>query len=347
MRTAGWLTALLAASVIAGSADAQGIAIWTFQGLGDFGPPGGKRPQVVYFSSSPYLGAYATMPCCSYPVMRVSFFQPSPPLVSGPPVIGIAATRPGLVLDPDLANLLATIRHHRTEPPPVPAPLDPGAPASVFRPILPEDRLRALQPEQPDKPPLGQAKPPAAKANPPKAEAPKPAAPKPAPVPAEAQPKVENLRHIRLGREAFAAREYGRAERRFQDAVGVLPQDSLAYFLLAQTQLAQGKYQESVAAIQAGLRLNANWPSALFWPRDLYEGNVADYVEQMKTLADTQARFGEDPVLLFLLGYELWFDDRREEARPLFIRAAAKAADPTFSYRFVPPIPRLPLFIWW
>ena len=52
-------------------------------------------------------------------------------------------------------------------------------------------------------------------------------------------------------------------------------------------------------------------------------------------------------VLLFLLGYELWFDDRREEARSFFIRAAAKSVDPTFSYRFVPPLPRLPLFIWW
>src|SRR5207253_3080831 len=346
MKTARWLTALLAVSIAFSRADAQGITIWTFHAFGDFSTAGAKRQQVFYFSSSPYLGAYTTMPCCSYPVMRVSFFQPYPPALSEPPTVGLGPMRLGYLLDPDLANLLATIRHHRTEPPPVPAPLDPGAPASVFRPILPEDRLRALQPQQPEMPALKQAKPPAPpKANPPRADAARPAAP--APPPMKVPPKAENMRLIRLGREAFAVREYSRAERRFQEAVAALPQDPLAYFLTAQAEFAQGKYQEAVGAIQAGMRLNTDWPSALFWPRDLYEGNVADYVEQLKTLADTQARFGEDPVLLFLLGHELWFDDRRAEARSLFIRAALKAADPSFSYRFVPPMPRLPLFIWW
>ena len=53
-----------------------------------------------------------------------------------------------------------------------------------------------------------------------------------------------------------------------------------------------------------------------------------------------------DPVLLFLMGYELWFDDRRGEARVFFKRAAAKSPDPTFCYRFVPPLPVIPLFLW-
>src|SRR5207244_6172958 len=105
MKTAGWLTALLAVAVVAGSADAQGITIWTFQEFGDFGPAGSKRQPVIYLSSSPYLSAYTAMPCCSYPVMRVSFFQPSAPLLAGPPVVGMAPTRSGFILAPDLGNL--------------------------------------------------------------------------------------------------------------------------------------------------------------------------------------------------------------------------------------------------
>ncbi|HEV3084819.1 MAG TPA: tetratricopeptide repeat protein [Gemmataceae bacterium] len=348
MRTAGWLMGVVAASALASSAHAQGITIGSFKRLDDLDPPGGKRLHLVYFSSSPYLGVYASMPCCSYPVTRVSFFQPYPGLVSGPPVLGIAAARPLYGLDPDLVDLLASIRHPRLDPSPapVPAPIDPGAPTSVFRPILPEDRLRALQGDAPamPAPPLLKGKPPAAlKANPPKDDVPPPAPKPPAP---EVKPRVENMRQIRMGREAFAAREYSRAERRFQDAVTALPQEAPAYFLLAQAQFAQGKYQEAVLAIQAGLRLNSNWPAALFWPRDLYEGNVADYVAQIKTLTETQTRYGDDPVLLFLIGYELWFDDRRDEARVFFKRAAAKSPDPTFCYRFVPPLPKIPLVIW-
>jgi tetratricopeptide (TPR) repeat protein len=184
--------------------------------------------------------------------------------------------------------------------------------------------------------------PPAPKIQLPRAE-PKPLPGPPGPA---ALAKLENARQIRLGREAFAGREYSRAERRFHEAIAVLPQDHLAYFLLAQARVALGKYQEAVASIHAGMRLQTNWPTALFWPRDLYESNGADYTEHLKRLADAQALYADDPVLLFLYGYELWFDDRREEARPFFQRAAVKSADPTFSHRFVPLVPRLPLLIW-
>ena len=125
-----------------------------------------------------------------------------------------------------------------------------------------------------------------------------------------------------------------------------MPQEHLAYFLLAQAKFALGKYQEAVASIQAGMRIQDKWPSALFWPRDLYEGNVADYTDQLDNLAAALAQYPNDPVLLFLTGYELWFDGKHEEARPYFLRSAARSVDPTFSQCFVPPIPGLPLLIW-
>ena len=92
-------------------------------------------------------------------------------------------------------------------------------------------------------------------------------------------------------------------------------------------------------SIHAGMRLRANWPSALFWPRDLYEGNIDDYNEHLKNLARALSRYPDDAALLFLHGYGLWFDDKRDEAKPFFIRAAARSTDPSFSRQFVPSQP--------
>src|SRR5438445_10027226 len=298
MMTARWLIPLLGTLAAAWGAQGQGTGMWS---PGDAGLPGGRHVNIVYVASCPYLGSYGGMSYCGYPLTRVSFFQTSSPLLVGPSSwLSVSTPRQGLLLDPELEALVA-VRRPRTELPTLPAPFDPGAPASVFRPILPEDRFRALQPEQPDMPPPVIRKPKPQVAPKPKAPPPEPK-PLLGPGPPEANPGTENIRQIRLGREAFAAREYGRAERRFQDAALVMPQEHLAYFLLAQAKFALGKYQEAVASIQAGMRIQDNWPSALFWPRDLYEGNVADYTDQLDNLAAALAQYPNDPVLLFLTG---------------------------------------------
>jgi hypothetical protein len=333
MRIARWLITLLIVLSTAATGQAQGIIVW---GVGGFGDPGlfsHKHHHLVYRADSPYRTSYLAPPYC-YPVTRASFFQPVTPIFVGPPSwLGMALVQERPLLDADPPTIVAMSRPRRVEPPPLWLPMDPGEPASVFRPILPEDRARVQQPEQPAMP---------AKKPPP---APEPKAPlvepKPLPRPRQpdANPKVESLQQIRLGREAFAAQEYGRAERRFQQAVQVLPQDAHAYFLLAQAQFALGKYAEAVSSIHAGMRLQVNWPSALFWPRDLYESNVDDYNEHLKNLARALSRYPDDPALLFLQGYELWFDDKRDEAKPFFVRAAARATDASFSRQFVPAQP--------
>jgi tetratricopeptide (TPR) repeat protein len=148
------------------------------------------------------------------------------------------------------------------------------------------------------------------------------------------QPLSEPARLLGLAKEAFAEGAYGLAERRYRQATDAAPDEALAHFLLAQAQFAQGKYQEAVASIQAGLRRQPNWPRTPFRPRDLYGAEAPDFPEHLRRLTDALPRHPQDPVLLFLLAYQLWFDGQQAEARKLFERAAAVTPDKTFIDRF-------------
>jgi hypothetical protein len=213
-----------------------------------------------------------------------------------------------------------------------------GEPLPPPRPKPPEERPRAEAPPRP-----------APEAPKPKKEPPPPPPPPwrdfprlPGPPAPESDAKRAAQQQIQLGREAFAEREYGRAERRFQEATVLTPDESLPLFLLAEARFGQGKYQEAVAAIEAGLRLRPDWPESGFLPRELYVAQAADYAEHWKRLADALARYPDDPYLLFVYAYHLWFDGRRDEARLLFQRA--RRGLPEASARFLPP--PLPSLFW-
>jgi hypothetical protein len=184
-------------------------------------------------------------------------------------------------------------------------PLLPGDPAGAFRPLVPEDRARAQQP--------------------PPAPAPK----------APALPVGDRL--LAQGRAAFAEQEYGRAERFFQSATEFAPKDHLAFFLLAQAQFAVGKYKEAVVSIHSGLRLKPDWPDARFRVRPLYENNADDFTDQLRDLETVLLDNRNDPAVFFLYAYELWFDGRQEEARPIFRRALPRVTEPRFIEMFLLP----------
>ncbi len=133
---------------------------------------------------------------------------------------------------------------------------------------------------------------------------------------------------MKRGREAHAAKEYGRAIQRFRDAAKRTPDDAVPQFLLAQSLFAAGRYAEAVDAVHTGVRLRPDWPNARFPPRDLYGPNAAEFADHLRRLREALDLLPDDPVLLFLYGYELWLDGRHEEARPLFRRARPGAADP-------------------
>jgi tetratricopeptide (TPR) repeat protein len=175
-------------------------------------------------------------------------------------------------------------------------------------------------------PPVPQNPPPAARPEPPR------------------QPQVEEredekARLIRLGREAMAAAEYGRAADRFRQAGAVAPGEALPKLLLAQALLALGKYRDAVDSLSAGLTLEPNWSASAFRPLELYGPNVVDYSDHLRRLEETLARHPDDPVLLFLTAYALWFDGRKDEARLLFRRALPGAPDPAVIERFLGAMP--------
>lgn len=200
----------------------------------------------------------------------------------------------------------------------------PGEAAGKFRPVDPKEREQARQPAAAEPKPI------------PNVKAPPPPPVQPAvPLRPADNPRDESARQVALGKEAFAAQEIGRAERRFARAALLAPNDPQPYFLMAQAQFALGKYQEAVDSIQAGLRLSRDWPNTLFRPRDLCGPNAADFDDHLQRLEETLARNPNDPALLFLDAYERWFSGQLDEARALFQRAAKVTPDKTFIELFL------------
>ena len=193
----------------------------------------------------------------------------------------------------------------------------------MFRPLAPDNRDRANRPVPPEQP-----RRPGPAPRPPQGDLARPAPP-------DANPKAEGESQLKLGRTAFAAREYGRAAQRFRDAARHLADNALPQFLLAQAFFASGRFAEAADAVEAGVRLRPEWPGVRFPPRDLYGPNAADFDNHLRRLRDSVDLFPDDPVLLFLHGYELWLDGRQEEARPLFRRARPGTADPAVIDRFL------------
>jgi len=185
-------------------------------------------------------------------------------------------------------------------PPPLPREPAPQEPAGPWWPQLPDIPDRpALRPRDPAAPPAQQ--------------------------------------QIDLGKQAFAdpLREIARAEQRFLRAIAADPKLALPHFYLAQAQFALGKYREAVASIHAGLRLDPTWPIGGFKARELYGPNGEAFIEHMQALEEALTRRPEDPVLLFLYAYQLWFDGKQPQAVRFFQRVLPLVAEPRFVQLFL------------
>ncbi|HLW68781.1 MAG TPA: tetratricopeptide repeat protein [Gemmataceae bacterium] len=196
----------------------------------------------------------------------------------------------------------------------------------VVPPLNERDDPLVIQPKKPPNKQAVQQAPPAPKnPPPPKIPAPQPQ-PVLAPVP-EMDKKAEADRLVKLGKEAFADEEHGRAAERFVQASRVQPDSAEALFLLAQAQFALGKYREAVASIYAGMKLQPEWPSSKFDLRGLYANNPAELIEQLNSLRQAAEANPQEPALLFLYGYQLWFLGRQDEAKKFFEKARPMVTD--------------------
>lgn len=168
---------------------------------------------------------------------------------------------------------------------------------------------------------------------------PRPAPPPPVVEPAPRRPAApmpppdDPAGLIDLGRDAFAAGQFGRAAERFQRAAQLAPLDPVPRFLLAAARFAAGKFAEAVADLNDGLKLTPGRPKIK--TRDLYRGNDAlfdDHLNRLKTAAE---RNPDDVTLRYLYAVELWLDGRRDEARAIFQQLLPRVADPAPVQRFL------------
>jgi Tetratricopeptide repeat len=169
----------------------------------------------------------------------------------------------------------------------------------------------------------------------------RPALPGMPPAPLEA--RAEHALQMTAGIDAIAQGTFARAERRFHDAIAADPSQPMPYFLLAEACVALGKYQESMQAIEEGMRSWPLWPLARFQPAQLFDPARGAYVEQMQRLMEAQARHPDEASLNFLVAYHLWFDGHKDQAVAWFKTALAKGATPTVVDRFLHPLPLPPL----
>jgi hypothetical protein len=253
-----------------------------------------------YFPTFSYPYSY-----WNYPYLGSGIYYSNPTIVINPPAP--PAPRPAEEEVPKGKIIIKRGKDEVAEKPPAPLP---GKEAGGFRPLQPDDRARAMKQLPPEFPKVPEAMPP------PEARPPK-----------NLPPPVDSLSR---GRQAFAAQEYGRAERLFQQAIKNDPQSSLGHFLLAQAQFALDKYQEAANSIVAGLRLQADWPKSKFQPEDLYGDHRMDFQEQLDHLKELLDQKPADPVLLNLYAYELWFTGHAEDAKTYFHRAAQISTDKTW-----------------
>jgi hypothetical protein len=317
-----WTAAMLLAAAMVGEVRAQLVTSL---------PPPPTRTgttAAIGFRSGEHHGSSVRVSVVLSSSFTNGFFSPYgyfPPYGNGVTVISMWSPPPPptvVVVGPPTPQELDLLRDLNLAPrPPVDQPAEPPPPG--IRRIGPNNRGALLMP-----PPM-----------PPPAPGPAPkvaplAVPLPNPERPEDNPKDEHARLVRLGKEALAAQQYGRAAERFRRAL-IADDQATAHFLLAQAEFALGKYFEAVDALYAGLKLDPNWPSSAFHPQTLYAPAGDDFTEQLQRLQNALSRHPDDPVLLFLYAYQLWFDGRRNEALPLFQRAAAVSPDKAAMERFL------------
>lgn len=134
-------------------------------------------------------------------------------------------------------------------------------------------------------------------------------------------------KELAAGNAAFAQGNYATALRHYEQASQAQPLEALPQFHQAQALFALGQYPKAIALCQRAMKWLPNWPSAAFAPRKLYGERGTQFDQHLSQLAQAVEKNPNDGGLLFLLGYQLWFDGQPEKARVLFRRAASLTVD--------------------
>jgi hypothetical protein len=131
------------------------------------------------------------------------------------------------------------------------------------------------------------------------------------------------------GDAAFRQQRFGDAYSNYKDAARAAPDVAETYFRQAAAAVALARYDEAVAAIKFGLRLQPASVDAPFRFAALYGPAILTRRQHLDAL---EQAVGDRPSsdLLFLYGVTLFFDDPQQRSAPLFARSEALAIGPTW-----------------
>lgn len=146
-----------------------------------------------------------------------------------------------------------------------------------------------------------------------------------------------------LGLKAFESQKYGLAAERFRRSLALDKKDAQSYFLLAQAYFTLGRYKLCYDNLFMGLKLNPTWATSGYRPLELYGPNVVDYSKDLLLLEEVLADHPDDPILLFVYAYHLWFDGRQVEARPIFEKLLPTFPDKGIIESFLKALPGPPV----
>jgi hypothetical protein len=339
MRLSAWALALPLTLATAGTLHAQLVVVGPGGGF-RYGSSIGAYYQGRNFFIGGFLGGfssggYMTRSIAITPIVTGPYGPAYyDPLLPPPPPFGLSPASGGVIYDARLPRPIL-----------VKPPIDDET-AGIDLDLLPPKKkaIEELPPppkvaSEPAELPGGKvvSKPAGAPPAPPKVkdkDDPPPPKKVPAPKPPES-PEDQAAALLDEGLAAFKKEEYGLAAHRFRQAAGLDPKLARAHFLLAQAQMALGKFAPAVEAIHAGMDLAKQWPKAKFQPRlDLYT-DPAEFNTHLLRLDAAVKASPNSAALLFLLAYQHWFDDNRAAAVPLFRRARLTAPDTAYIDQFL------------
>ena len=142
-----------------------------------------------------------------------------------------------------------------------------------------------------------------------------------------AQANALAWRFLGFGDAQFAEQKYVDANVRYRKAVSVAPQLADARFRQGFALSAIGRYEQAVAAMKCGLKINPNWARSGFDIKDLFGDDELAKDAYLDVLATAAKENPNDANRLFLLGVHLHFDGQAERAKVFFERAAVLTGD--------------------
>jgi tetratricopeptide (TPR) repeat protein len=134
-------------------------------------------------------------------------------------------------------------------------------------------------------------------------------------------------RFIGFGDAQFAQQKYSEANGRYRKAAESAPQLADVWFRQALALSATGRYDQAVAAIKRGLRIDPNWPNSGFDLKKLYGADQRAAEVNLDALALNAEANPNDANLLFLVGVHLHFNGQPQRAEKFFQRAEELAGD--------------------